>query len=172
MSKKDTGGPSMEQLLKRMEALEAESARLKIAVDEKDKKILELEAKTEAAGEATITMLGHMVTERYLGKRKVPVKTYDHKKKEYVSSEREIDMYEYFVNLAPIQGEAVHINNIPFIHNSTVEVDLNTLASLKDTIARGWWHEAQITDATHQEAKFRRPTRPIVLSGKTGARVA
>jgi hypothetical protein len=172
MNKDKSGGPSMEQLLKRMEALEAESARLKIAVDDKDKKILELEAKAEAAGEATFSVLGHMVNERYVGKKKVTVKTFNHKKKEYVESEQEIDMYEYFVNLAPIQGEAIHINNIPFIHQSTVTIDLNTLSTLKDQIARGWWHESQITDSTHQEAKFRRPTRPIVLSGKTGARVA
>lgn len=166
---KSTGGQSMEQLLERMKKLEEQSAKLKIALDDKDKKILELEAKAEASGADAMTIMGRQVMERYLGKRKVPSKTYDHKKKEYVDGFTEIDMFEYLIDLAPNQGLEVKINGIPFAHNTAVEVDTNTLRTLKDIIAKGWWHEAQING--NQEAKFRRQVS-AVLSGKTGGRVA
>ncbi len=166
---KDTG-PSMEKLLARMKELEETQATLQLALDEKDKKIIALEAKTEAAGEVAMTMLGRQVAERYIGKRKVEVKTFNAKKKEYEVSEQEIDMYEYLIDLAPNQGEAIHVNNIPFLHNSVATVDLNTLRDLKERISRGWWHEAQING--NQESKFRRPTRSITVSGKSGARLS
>jgi prefoldin subunit 5 len=75
MSKDKTAGPSMENILKRMAELEATQATLQLKIDDRDKKILELEAKTEAAGEAAMTMLGRSVSERFIGKKKVNVKT-------------------------------------------------------------------------------------------------
>lgn len=166
---KKAGGPSMDQLLERMKKLEESSAKLQIALDEKDKKILELEAKAEASGADALTIMGRQTAERYLGRREVPMKTYDHKKKEYVDGVTHIDMFEYLVDLAPNQGTEIKINGIPFNHGYPVEVDVNTLRTLKDMIARGWWHESQING--NQEAKFRRPNA-MVLSGKTGGRVS
>lgn len=163
------GGPTTEQLLKRMAELEKQYAALQVAVDEKEKKILELEAKTEATGQAAMTMLGRQVAEQYLGKRKVLGKTFNHKKKEFVETEMELDYWEYLIDLPPSGGEGVTINGTQFHHGQVIEVDTNTLRTIKEMVFRAWFHESQIKG--NDENKFRRPTNPV-FSMKSGRRVA
>ena len=164
-TKKTAGvGPSMDELLTRMNRLEAESAAKDQALDESSKKILALEAAAEAAGTEQLTSYGRQVQERFIGKRKVEGLKYDHKKKEYMPHEFEVDMFEYLVDLAPNQGTEIKINSKPYQHNEIIEVDANTLRTLKEMIARGWVHESQVNGS--QESKFRSPQQRPALSMK------
>lgn len=58
----------------------------------------------------------------------------------------EVDMPTYFyrIDLPPIGGEGLKINQIELRHGLTVELDQDTLRTVKDMVYRVWAHEKNV----------------------------
>jgi hypothetical protein len=171
MAQKHEGSqPSIETLLKRIKEMEEAQAKLGEKLDEKELKLLALEGALAQAEEGVVSLMGRHVQEQPLGKRKVKVKIYDHKasKKsgiaEYREEEQTLEFFRYLVDLPPIGGDGVRMGPHFFQHGDTVEIDLNTLRSLKEIVARAWFHEGQVKG--NDENKFRQKQN-LTISPKT-----
>ncbi len=171
-AKSPKDGVSTAQLLARIEALEADNRKAAESLSASEKArisaeaaLAEREAKNE---EVIVSIMGRQAQEQHIGKRLVPVRTYDHKKKTWVETEAEVDFYRYLVELPPSAGMAIRLGPNQFDHGSIVEVDYNTLRSLKEQVHRSWAHEASIRES--ENAWGRRPIA-ATFSMKTGRRV-
>jgi ribosomal protein S28E/S33 len=50
----------------------------------------------------------------------------------------------YRIDLPPIGGEGIQINGVPLLHGMTVELDIDTLRTVKDIVHRIWKHDANV----------------------------
>jgi hypothetical protein len=56
----------------------------------------------------------------------------------------ELSTYFYKINMPPVGGLDLKINQLPFYHGQTVEVDIDTLRSIMEQVGRLWRHDADI----------------------------
>jgi len=109
----------------------------------------EAEKQALALAESDGTILQPEVEERPTG-RTVTVqkyREYDDRGRRIAKPEWEdveVPTYFYKINLAPNGGMDLKINGMPMYHGTVVELDLDTLRSVKEIVARGWKHEAEI----------------------------
>ena len=59
-----------------------------------------------------------------------------------------VPTYYYKIMMAPCGGLQARLNGQDFVHGSVVEVDIDTLRTLKDIVFRTWSHEGSIHDLT------------------------
>ena len=67
----------------------------------------------------------------------------------------EVPTFWYSINQAPHGGFDLKLNGVPYYQDQIVELDAETLASVKEVIGRGWDHEASLRDKN--ENAYRRP---------------
>lgn len=59
---------------------------------------------------------------------------------------KEVDLptFKYLINLPPCGGTDLKLNGVAYYHNTVYELDLDTLRSVKEIVARCWDHDKQI----------------------------
>lgn len=165
---------SSADLLKRIEELEnalaLEGVERKAATDARialQKDNDELLERLETGDFAPI--IGRQIVEKYAGVKKITVKEFDPKTREYKKVEREARMWDYLIDLAPCGGTEIKISGQPLVHGKIYTLDEDTLRSVKEIVFRTWRHEWEING--NQESKFRKQQLPV-FSEKLGRRVA
>jgi hypothetical protein len=56
----------------------------------------------------------------------------------------ELPTYFYKINMPPCGGADLKINGMPLYHGATVELDIDTLRTVKDMVFRMWTHDREI----------------------------
>ena len=111
-----------------------------------------LTASQEAAFNAA-NVQGGDVEEIPTGKTKTVIKCVGYKRtgfengrvtREPVFEEVEVPTYYYRIDMAPCGGMDLKINDVAYYHGQTVEVDIDTLRTIKDTVYKTWAHDAAV----------------------------
>jgi len=56
----------------------------------------------------------------------------------------ELPTFFYKINMPPCGGSDMKINGMPLYHGATVELDIDTLRTVKDMVFRMWAHDREI----------------------------
>jgi hypothetical protein len=72
-----------------------------------------------------------------------------------------VPLYRYTIDLPPCGGLECKINGTPFYHGMEVDVDLDTLRTLKELVYRCWQHDANI-HGNKEEAFYRQKKMPTI----------
>lgn len=161
--------PSTAEIMDRIEKLEKENARLGIELTAKDKQVIALQAAVNEsmAESADLTVImGREIKAVPIGTKKVTVKRFVHKTKSYVDEEQTLDYFRYLIDLPPSGGMYITLGNNQYVHGDQYDLDVNTLRSVQEVVARSWLHEAQING--NNEAAWGRKKVNTTLSMKTG----
>lgn len=75
----------------------------------------------------------------------------------------ELPTYYYKIDMPPVGGTDLKLNDTPMYHGQVVEVDIDTLRTLKDMVFRLWKHDADIHGS---DENFYRPQQKPSLSMK------
>jgi len=74
---------------------------------------------------------------------------------------KQVDLPTFFykVNLPPCGGSDLKINGMPLYHGATVELDIDTLRTVKDMVFRCWAHDREIHGS--DENFYRKTNRDV-----------
>ena len=75
----------------------------------------------------------------------------------------EVPTFFYKIDLPPCGGTDLKINGTPFYHGTTLELDLDTLRTVKDVVYRCWKHDADIHGS---DENAYRPKKANVISAR------
>lgn len=81
----------------------------------------------------------------------------------------ELPVFLYRIDLPPCGGSDLKINGVPLYHNATVELDIDTLRTVKDLVYRCWNHDKEIHGS--DENVYRKPNRDFNPLNKISARM-
>lgn len=62
------------------------------------------------------------------------------------------ELWKYRVELPASAGEGLKISGMPIYHGQTVEVNIDTLRTIKDMVHRAWYHEKSIFGQANDNA--------------------
>jgi len=68
----------------------------------------------------------------------------------------ELPTYAYRINMPPVGGTDLKINEVPFYHGATYVLDVDTLRTVKDMVWKLWAHDRNIHGT--DENAYRKPT--------------
>lgn len=81
----------------------------------------------------------------------------------------QLPTFFYRIDLPPCGGSDVKINGMPLYHNATVEVDIDTLRTLKSLVFNCWDHDRQIHGS--DENAYRKANRDINPANRLSMRM-
>jgi hypothetical protein len=160
VSTKAVTNPGQKALLDQIAKLQAEKAALQGEVRKSKQEIAALE-QVQSQG----SIFGIASTERATGKFVMVSRLKRYKvtgwengreilKPEFHQVKRET--YLYKVDMPPCGDIALKINDVPFYHGGVYELDIDTLRTIKDIVARTWDHDRQISGDRNENAYRRR----------------
>jgi hypothetical protein len=85
-----------------------------------------------------------------------------------VFEKKRVPTFFYTIDLPPCGGTDMKINGMPLYHGAMVELDIDTLRTVKDMVYRCWKHDADIHGS--DENFYRQPTRPHISMRQANAR--
>lgn len=80
----------------------------------------------------------------------------------------ELPTYFYKIDIPPVGGEGMRINEMALYHGAVYEFDIDTLRTVKEMVFRLWDHDRNIHGS--DENVYRKPVH-AQFSGKAGGRV-
>jgi len=83
---------------------------------------------------------------------------------EPIFKEVEVETYNYKIDMPPCGGFDLKINGMPLYHGSVVEVDIDTLRTIKDMIYRLWAHDSAIHGS--DENAYRQKRGPVLRGAR------
>jgi len=112
-----------------------------------------LTASEQAIINASDAQWGTNIEEIPTGKTKMIIKCVGYKRtgfengrvtREPIFEEVEVPTYRYKIDMAPCGGIDLKINDVAYYHGQTIEVDIDTLRTIKDTVYKTWAHDASV----------------------------
>lgn len=79
-----------------------------------------------------------------------------------------VPTFFYTIDLPPCGGTDMKINGMPLFHGAMVELDIDTLRTVKDMVYRCWKHDADIHGS--DENFYRKESRPVLSMRQASAR--
>lgn len=165
-STKDVPSAREKKLLEEIAALQAQ-------VSAKDAALDEVQAEALKRAEAQGALMQRQIEEVPTGKTTKVQKLKELKVAGHKDDGREIlkpifrsvevPTWYYKIDLPPVGGDGLKINDVPLYHGAVYEFDIDTLRTVKEMVFRCWKHEADIRGS--DENFYRKPQHRHISMG-------
>lgn len=159
---------------KDMKKLLAEIATLKEQLDLSEQQRSAAEKAALAAAEAQGMLMQRDIQEVLTGKKVKVKRAVGYEVVSYKDDGREIikpkwkevllPTYFYKIDMPPVGGFDLKINEQSFFHGTVYEVDIDTLRTMKEIVARTWEHDRSIHGS--DENFYRKEQAPTLRAGR------